>query len=314
MINSRWTVDYKKVEEKSRSFLKTIMGDEKFDKLQKDGKIEIEVSNKSDEKTIYELHLDGKLINKTKNQNYCIVADRSDYPTNDMVAIKYAWLTHRSDIAEKVANKTDLLTRITQRREPTTHGYSDFVREMEQRGWSRQTVEIDNSGAPWYGEYVDYLCESSWHRELITIDELNTNIASVDSIRKGNTRCIIDVVCPNNSKMSIMGRHQAPRGSDFGRLAYSLGLHITDENGEEIPDDTKIRIAKYKHLLDVIQLARIYYSDIKIDNGRATFSFLQGIELNSEDHLRVYIVDSQCNIPNENIKFEIETDLWTRVS
>lgn len=307
--------DPEKVEERSRSFLKTIMGDEKFDTLQKDGKIEIEVENKIDGKTVYELYSNGKVINRTKNQSYCIVADRSDYPTNDMVAIKYAYLVHCNDIAEKVANKTDLRTRITQRanrRESISTGYLDFVREMEQRGWDRQTLDINNNSTPWYGEYVDYLCELGWHRDLIVLDELNTNITSVNSIQKGNTGCIVDIICPNNRKMTIMGRQQTPRSSNFIDLAYSLGLYITDENGEEIPDDTKVRITKERSSECVVQLSRVFYSDVKMKNRETTYTFVQGVELNGDDRLRVFLVNSERNIPSENIKFKMEIDIWAR--
>jgi hypothetical protein len=117
--------------------------------------------------------------------------------------------------------------------------------------------------------------------------------------------------CPNDQKISIMGKMQTPRGVHID-TAYSLGLYITDENGEEIPDDTKIRITKDKPSDAIVQLARIFYSDIKMKNGNASYTFQHGIELNCGQHLMVYVVNSGCNVPIENIKFKMEIDLWNR--
>ncbi len=315
MRDSQWSYDPKEIEKKSELFLKTVIGNDNFDKLQKDGKIEIEINNKSNEKTIYELYSDGRVINKTKNQSYCIVADRSDYPTNDMVAIKYAWIVHKNEIAEKVANRTNLHTRTRVNRsglstERLSTGYDAFVADMERRGWNRQSLVID--GSPYYGDYVDYLSEKGWTRRLITINELNTDLINIRDLRKGSTGCIIDIKCSDDQKIAMMGKMQTPRGVN-PNSAYSMGLYITDENGEEIPDDTKIRITKEKDSDAIIQLARIFYSDIKRKNGqKGSYSFQHGIELNYGQHLMVFVVNPGRNIPKENIKFEMEIDLWNR--
>lgn len=312
--------DYEKIEKKSKEFLKKVMGKEKFDKLQKDGKIEIEVVNKLNGNTIYELYSNGQIINKTKNQSYCVVTDRSDYPTDDMVAIKYAWLVHGNDIAEKVANKTNLYTGITNRTNgaPMSIGYGDFIRDMEQRGWNRQQVNITATngdinvinGAPWYGDYVDYMSGRGWHRELTVFDQNNTNIVTTWNISKDTTGTAVDVRCPAGMKISIMGTQQIPRGAD-ARAAYSLGLYVTDDNGEEIPDDTNIRITKVKPSENVIQLARVFYRDIKMtQDGETSYRFRHGIEMNGEEHLKIYILNAQNNISTENIKFKMEADLW----
>ena len=109
--------------------------------------------------------------------------------------------------------------------------------------------------------------------------------------------------------MSIMGMEQVPRGAGQ-YVAYSLGFYITDENGEEIPEYTKIRITKERYSEFVTPLARLLYSDIKMKDGEANFRFPRGIELNGQDHIMIYIVNSERNIPAENVRFKIETDLW----
>lgn len=299
--------DEEKVEERSKEFLKKVMGEEKFNRLQKDGKIEIEYGEDKN-KTIYELYSNGRVINKTKNQSYCIVADRSDYPTDDMVAIKYAWLVHGNEIAEKVANKSPL-GHVGMG--GTSVGYGDFVRDMEQRGWIRQQ---HTDGTPSYGDYVDYLLGQGWHRELLTIDQNNTNIATTNNVQKETTGKVIDIRCPVGNKISIMGTRQVPHGAD-ANVAYSLGLCVADESGEEILDDTKIRITKEKPSNDIIQLARIFYADIKMrENADHKYRFKHGIELNGEEHLEIYTINSQSNICAENVKFGIEVDMWARDS
>jgi hypothetical protein len=318
--------DHEKIENKSKEFLKRIIGEEKFDRFQKDGKIEIEIDNKlntdktdnNNGKTVYELHSDGRVINKTKNQSYCIVTNRSDYPINDMIAIKYAWLTHRNDIVEKVANKTHLYSGVTDRANgrPVPVAYSDFIHDMEQRGWNRQQHNLDNTpnlgSTPWYGDYVDHMSGRDWHRELIIIDQNNTNISTTLSIDKDTTGTIVDVRCPAGMKMSIMGTRQVPRGAD-ARVAYSLGLYITDENGEEILDDTKIRITKIKPSEAVIQLARVFYQDVKMtQDGETSYRFIQGIEINGQEHIVVHMINSPKDIPAENVTFKMEADLWAR--
>jgi hypothetical protein len=304
--------DHDKVEKKSKEFLKKIMGKEKFDKLQKNGKIEIEVNNKSNEKTVYELYHDGKVVNKTKNQSYCIVTDRSDYPIADMVAIKYAYLVYNNELAEKVANKTNLYTGVTDRANgrPVPVAYGDFIIDMEQRGWDRQQHIV--SDTPWYGEYVDYLSDRGWHRELMVIDQNNTNIVATFSIGRETTGTIVDIRCPAGMKMSMMGTKQVPRGADV-RMAYSFGLYITDDNGEEIPDETKIRITKIKPSEYVVQLARIFYQDVKMtQDGETSYRFIQGIETNGHEHLVVHLINASKDIPSENIRFKMEADLWAR--
>lgn len=307
-------------EKKSKEFLKRIIGNEKFDKLKKDGKIEFEVDNKlKTGKTIYELYSNGRVINKTENQSYCIVADRSDYPIDDMIAIKYAHLVYNNEIAEKVANKTPLDIYRRSGSTPISVNYGDFVRDMEQRGWSRQQTNITTTdreaitvgGTPGYAEYVDYMLGRGWHRELIALDQNNTNIVTTWNLNKDNTGRVISVRCPAGMKMSMMGTDQIPLGVD-PNVAYSLGLYITDENGDEISDKTKIRITKERSSEFVIQLARIYYEDVKMSNGEATYRFKRGIEINGEDHITIYVVNSQSSIRAENVRFKIDTDLWAR--
>lgn len=263
------------VERKSEEFLKMVAGKEKYDKLQKDGKIDIDAGDNK-----YEIYSDGRVINMTKNQSYCIVTDRSDYPINDLIAIKLAWLMHRNDIAEKVANKSDLKAGMT--------------------------------NVPGYEEYVDYLIRNGWQREQLIIDQYNTNIITTCNLSEGTTGQIVEARCPGGRKISIMGMQQVPHGAD-ARVAYSLGLYVTDDNGEEIRDDTKIRITKDRPSEYVIQLARVYYQDVKMTrDGESSYRFRRGVELNGQDYLKIYIIESPKNIRDTGVKFKMDADLWVR--
>jgi hypothetical protein len=105
-----------------------------------------------------------------------------------------------------------------------------------------------------------------------------------------------------------MGRKQTPDGHTV--LAYSFGLHITKENGEEIPDSTIIRITKEKSSDYVIQLARVLYCEIKMRNREATYTFNHGIEINSDTHLRMFVVNPECDISSAYVDFKMEMDFW----
>ena len=195
------------------------------------------------------------------------------------MAIKYAWLVHRNEITEKVANKTSLLA--------------------------------GTANTPAYEEYVHYLESNGWQREQLIIDQYNANIVTACDVGKDTTHQVVDIRCPAGMKISIIGRRHIHH--DAEDIAYSMGLFITDDNGEEIPDGTKIRIVKDKPSDIIIQLARIYYQDIKMTRGgEDAYRFHNGIELNGDEYLRVYVIDCPKNIRGAAVKFKMEADLWTR--
>lgn len=47
-------------------------------------------------------------------------------------------------------------------------------------------------------------------------------------------------------------------------------------------------------------------------SASASYRFHQGIELNGDDYLKVYIVDSPKDVRSEHVKFEMDADLWIR--
>lgn len=281
---------HEKAEEKSRTFLRDTMGQELYDEFIKHGKIEIESGGNT-----YELYENGRVINKTSNQSYCIIPDRSDYPSYDVIAIKYCWLKYGVQTVERVANRTRLGAEQTQGRDI---GYAGFIDMMEQRGW---------------------------RREQLSIDEYSTNLATTNNVDAGGTRNVIDIRCPAGRSITIMGVQQVPNGIG-PTAAHKIALDIRDTNGVEIPGYTKIRITKVKPSEAVIQLVRDFYSSLSINRTITTeigtvrvskadnelFRWRTGIMLKGEEYLQIYIVDSEVKIPRDNVKFIIDMDLWIR--
>lgn len=286
--------------EKSKKFLKDILGKNLFDKFFEDGKIEIESG-----RNIYELYNSGRIVNKTTNQAYCIVPTRPDYPIYDVIAIKYAWLKYGLKTVEKVANKTSLAYRSRDDSEDRRDGvgYDSFIHYMEQQGWAR---------------------------EQLNINEQNTNFVSTHSVGLETSGTIIDIRCPEGYAISTKGMVQIPEDMDKN-AAYTYSLYITDKNGKEINGFNIIRIEKIKPSEEVIQLTRILYSDMSTmiytdstlcneDNNERNlkkaknelFRWRNGFILLGGHHLRTYVVNSNVDIYSDNVEMNAEIDLWIR--
>lgn len=284
---------YEEAEEKSRTFLRDTMGQELYDEFVKHGKIEIVSGGNT-----YELYQNGRVINKTSNQSYCIIPDRSDYPDYDVIAIKYCWLKYGVSTVERVANRTHLNTFGTRQTTTRDIGYAGFVDMMEQQGW---------------------------RREQISIGEGSTNLTTTNGVSVGNTQNVIDIRCPAGRSITIMGIEQVPNGIDPA-IVHKVVLDIRDTDGVEIPGNTRIRIAKVKPSDVIIQLVTDYYSTFSLNRAITTeigtvrvskannelYRWRRGIMLNGEEHLQIHIINSEVKIPSDNVKFNIDMDLWAR--
>lgn len=179
---------------------------------------------------------------------------------------------------------------------------------------------------PDYTSYVDYLESRGWRREQLTLDELNTNLVTLSDVAAAATGVAIDVRSPAGQKISIMGTQQIPRGAD-ARTAHSLRMFLagTTESAE-INLNTKIRITKEKTSEAVVQLARVFYADVNLTKNSAGmasttyktdlewYRFKQGVELNGEQHLRIYVINTESGyaVEADSTKFALDLDLWTR--
>lgn len=195
---------------------------------------------------------------------------------------------------------------------------------------------VDIRAKAGYDEYVAYLESKGWRREQITLDELNTNIVSTQAVAANATNWAIDVRAPAGQKVTIMGTQQVSAGAD-ARTAHALRVRFADSSENELAFNTKIRITKEKSSEAVVQLARIFYADVNLTKIPGTASatttmfktdpewyrFKQGVELNGEQRLRIYIVNTlgtvvaaqaaaPQNMPTANMRFALDCDLWTR--
>lgn len=174
---------------------------------------------------------------------------------------------------------------------------------------------------PDYTSYVDYLEARGWRREQLTLDELNTNLSTLFSLAVGATGVVIDVRSPSGQKISIMGTQQTPRGAD-ARTAHALRMRLRGTLDVEINIFTKIRLTKEKTSEAVVQLARVFYVDVNLTKQTGAsitqktdlewYRFKQGIELNGEQHFRVYVISPDIAIDAANTRFALDMDLWTR--
>lgn len=176
-----------------------------------------------------------------------------------------------------------------------------------------------------YDDYVAYLESKGWRREQLTIDELNTNIVTTQIVTAATTAWAVDVRAPAGQKITLMGTQQVSAGAD-ARTAHSLRVRFSDSfDGAEIAFRTKVRITKEKSSEAVIQLARPFYSDINgtkqevgasggviYKTDQEWYRFKQGVELNGEQRLRIYVVEPNLTITAAAVSFAMDCDLWTR--
>lgn len=281
------------VEKRAKTFLQDVMGQENYSKFIKEGKIEIK-----SRKCVYELDIHGIIINKTNNQKYCIVPapgtpDRDNIPLFDLIAIKYSWLKYRADTVERVAHRTYLDTSEPVRERAT---YYDFIRYMQDLGWNR---------------------------EQLTIDEHNENFVSIRNINAGEVGHIVEVRAPVGNIISIIGTQQIPRtlrDNIFAHLQpHRLIIRIADIQDVEIAPDTDIEIIKESITRQTICINRLHYGYISpTKNNLYTliqrrdsehYAFREGILLHHYENLKVNIINPDRDI--KNVKFELDLDLWT---
>lgn len=177
---------------------------------------------------------------------------------------------------------------------------------------------------PDYTGYVDYLQARGWVREQLSLDELNTNLVTLFGLGVGATGVVIDVRAPAGQKISIMGTQQIPRGAD-ARTAHALRIRLAGTGDVEINPYVKVRITKEKTSEAITQLARVFYADVNLTKQLGTtaglalqktdlewYRFKQGVELNGEQHLRIYTISPDVAVDSAHIKFALDLDLWTR--
>lgn len=150
-----------------------------------------------------------------------------------------------------------------------------------------------------YDDIIKYLESKNWFRENICIYQDNEKFITLNSACKNYTENIIILKCPEQKRITIPGIITSKNKKE-----YQFYLNINDENEIELDKDTKIRINKIKPSCEVISYFYGKYSEIK------EFKFKFEFELQSEEELVIPIINCPENIPEKNIKFQIEVDYW----
>jgi len=151
----------------------------------------------------------------------------------------------------------------------------------------------------------------NWFREKININQDMEKFVIISSVNKKDLHTdIIKLICPIRYRITVPGTKIWTINEQ-----YSFYLNITDENGNLLNETTRFIITKIKPYEDVIQMFRGVYRDFKDVN----FIFKYGLQLNGDyeypemnQHLDIAIIKPYVNIPKENIKFNIDVDLWIK--
>ena len=157
-----------------------------------------------------------------------------------------------------------------------------------------------------YEDYKEYIKNKGWIFEGTQIIDQYNIMITTHTIIKGNTGMIVSLRCPIDKKISMIGKiHDKDK-------AYGIGLSIYDINNIEIPFDSKIMITKEYH--DIITYFKGKYWQIKMfEEDEIPLKLKFGVELNYNDKLVFWIINSPLNIESNNTKFKIKIDTWKNV-
>ena len=188
-----------------------------------------------------------------------------------------------------------------------------------------------------YSEFVHEMEEDGWEREQIAVDNTNANLAAtVNQLVAGATGNVITITCPPGRVMSMMGAQQVPAGADRG-TAHSFWMRLTSA-GTEINELTHINIQKSTPSTAIVPLIKDIYQSVCLVAQRSAVGlvfagqvastnlyksddqihrFRKGIVLYGQEQLQVQIVNTLA-IPSNvvtanNTQFSIDLDLWTKV-
>ncbi|MFH0837464.1 MAG: hypothetical protein V1870_05005 [Candidatus Aenigmatarchaeota archaeon] len=193
---------------------------------------------------------------------------------------------------------------------------------------------VDMITKPRYDEYMAAREAAGWEREHFSVDELNTNMVTLQAVGAGVTNWAIDMQSPAGQIISVLGGNQVSAGADL-TSAYPLVVRMADSSDNEISFRTKVRITKESLSEATKPLERTYYSAINNTKIPGTvqatttlyktnsehYRFSNSFELLSNQRMRIYVINTvgtvatptvSANIPTTNISFALTIDLWTR--
>lgn len=173
-------------------------------------------------------------------------------------------------------------------------------------------------------EYIRFMESKGYKMERLHIDE-TSEIVTLYDLAKDSYGKVIDVRCPSRYKIFILGRNQLNQlpkdhSSDTTGL-HTLALRFADLNGNEIAPDSRIKIIKEKPSLETMICATMLYKDVakteyskvlpnRIKSDDKLYRFDNSIQMNGEDHLSIYISQSNLGIGRSNTRLDLDIDLW----
>lgn len=185
-----------------------------------------------------------------------------------------------------------------------------------------------------YSEFVHEMEEDGWEREQIAVDNTNINLAATFAVVAGNTGTVIEVTCPPGRVMSMMGAQQVPAGADRG-TAHAFWMRLTSI-GTEINELTHVNIQKTTPSTAVVPLIKDIYQSVSLvaQRGAIPFAvgqvasaalykgdadihrFRKGIVLYGQERLQIQVVNTAAipvnTITAANTQFSLDLDLWTK--
>lgn len=89
---------------------------------------------------------------------------------------------------------------------------------------------------------------------------------------------------------------------------HTFGIYIADSDGKEISDSTRLIINKHSTGTDLIRIADIHYSEIKLKNNEPSYRFKKSFKIRGDDFHFEILARSELSIPKENIRFKLIAD------
>lgn len=191
-----------------------------------------------------------------------------------------------------------------------------------------------------YSVFVREMMQDNWHREQITVDQTNTNIAATVGVTVAGAttgqNTVITVTCPSGRVLSMMGTQQVPSGADRA-TAHSIWLRLSSL-GVELNELTHINLQKSTPTTAVVPLIKDIYQSLSLcaqhnfntlnpppaasTNGNLYKSddqihrFRKGIILYGQEQLQIQVVGTTAMplqiVSAANTQFAIDMDFWTQ--
>lgn len=170
-----------------------------------------------------------------------------------------------------------------------------------------------------YPKYIEYLVDRGYMRESVTVHENLSSIVTINNLKSHHRGIVVDIMCPPGRTLSIPGIKSYPEDYNIEDIR-PFELKLASADGIEIDLETKIKILKKRILREHMEICGILYKDIGMLNYSESpnmfktlselYRFEYGIELKSEDHIKICVVDPDIDI--DIIKFNLGIDLWTK--